>query len=115
MATTLECVVEIAVSAGLARRSRCLPNAAIHPDLGNNGDEGDEFVNALCAEFGDWIADWPWSRFVDFNEPPSSLGPKVWKLLRLPRPEVAFPGYVEERLELSHIAAVIEKGKWFEP
>jgi len=83
--------------------------------LGINGDEGDEFVAALCNEFGDWIAEWPWTRFVDFNEPPAWLGPKVWKALRLPNPAVAFPGYVEERLELGHIVAVIEKGHWFEP
>ena len=112
---TLETVIDIAVNVGLAQRTKCVPNAAVHPDLDINGDEGDEFVDALCAEFGSWVAEWPWSRFVDFNEPPASLGPKIWKLLRLPNPSVAFPGYVEERLELRHIAAVIEKGQWFEP
>jgi hypothetical protein len=115
MATIPERVIEIAVVAGLANRAKCLPGAAIQQDLGINGDEGDEFVNELCREFGDWIADWPWARFVDFNEPPAGLGPKIWKWLRLPNPHVAFPGYVKERLELMHIAAAIENGEWFDP
>lgn len=115
MASTLEAVTYIAVNSGYADRARCLPTAAIHQDLDVNGDEGEDFVAALCAEFGDWIAEWPWDRFVDINEPPADFGPKIWKLLRLPHPEVAFPGYVEERLELGHIAAVIDKGEWFEP
>jgi hypothetical protein len=115
MVSTLERVIEIAVIAGRADRADCLPDAAVHPELAINGVEGDEFVDALCKEFGDWIADWPWARFVDFNEPPASSGPKIWKLLRLPNPEVAFPGYVEERLTLGHIAAVIDNGQWFDP
>ena len=115
MGSTLSKIIEIAVAAGLAKRANCLLDAAIHQDLGINGDAGDEFVDALCKEFGDWVSEWPWARFVDFNEPTAWLGPKIWKLLRLPNPEVAFPGYVEERLELGHIAAVIEKGQWFDP
>lgn len=115
MPSTLERVVDIAVNSGLADRSKCQPHSAIHPDLGINGDEGKEFVDALCAEFGDWIADSPWSRFVDFNEPLASLGSAALKFLRLLKPEIAFAGYVEERLKLGHIAAVIEKGEWFEP
>lgn len=115
MDSVLHEVTDIAIGFGLRDRSRYLPNAAIDQDLGINGDEGDEFVEALCAECGDWIAKWPWSRFVDFNEPPASLGPRIWRLLHLPGMKRAFPGYAEERLELGHIAAVIEKGQWFDP
>jgi hypothetical protein len=114
-ATTIDRVIEIAVATGGARIEKCQPNAAIHQDLGVNGDDGEAFVDALYAEFGEWIVEWPWHRFIDFNEPPANIGPKIWKLLRLPNPAVAFPGFVEERLELGHIAAVIEKGQWFDP
>jgi hypothetical protein len=115
MVSTFEKVVGIAVASGRAEQDNCLPQAAIHQDLGINGNEADEFVAALCNEFGNWVAEWPWARFVDFNEPPAWLGPKVWKALRLPNAATAFPGYVEERLELGHVAAVIENGGWFDP
>jgi hypothetical protein len=115
MDITLQKVIDIAVKAGSARRSDCVPNAAVHQELDINGDEGDRFVDALCKEFGDWITEWPWLRYVDFNEPPAWLGPKIWTFLRLPNPELAFPGYAEERLELGHIAAVIARGEWFDP
>ena len=115
MSAVLDRVVDIACSVGQAKRADCLPGAAIHQDLDVNGDEGERFVEALCNEFGLWIVEWPWGRFIDFNEPPKTHLPRIWKFLRLPNPEIAFPGYVEERLELGHIAAVIEKGQWFEP
>jgi len=115
MSSTFERVVDIAVEAGLANRAKCKHNTAVNQDLSISGDEGDTFVKALCGEFGEWVANWPWSEFVDFNEPPSRLGPKIWKLVRLPNPERAFPGYTERRLELGHIAEVIEKGEWFDP
>jgi hypothetical protein len=115
MSPLLERVAEIAVSVGLANANGCRSTAAVHQDLGITGDEGEAFVEALCAEFGDWIAEWPWERFVDFNEPPADLGPRIWKFLRLPNPETAFPGYTQARLELGHIAVVIKKGQWFDP
>lgn len=108
-------IVAIAISAGRAKAGQCHPHAAIFQDLGIGGVEADDFVDALIARFGDWVAGWPWAQFVDFTEPPASIGPRIWKWLRLPYPETAFPGHVEQRLELGHIAAVIEKGQWFDP
>jgi hypothetical protein len=41
--------------------------------------------------------------------------PKIWKFFGLPSPSLAFPGYTEQCLELGHIAAMIENGRWFDP
>jgi hypothetical protein len=43
-------------------------NSALDQDLAIYGDEAEEFVEALCEEFGDWIVAWPWDRFIDFSK-----------------------------------------------
>ncbi|MCB2079599.1 MAG: hypothetical protein KDE55_18115 [Novosphingobium sp.] len=109
------------VIAVVSRFARCAPSlavgakSAVDQDLRIQGDDAEEFIADLAGLNGDWVYDWPWHRYVNLNEPPASLGPRFWKLLRLPEPERAFPGYMERRLELQHIAAVIEKGEWFDP
>ncbi len=90
-------------------------SSAVDQDLHIRGDDADELVAALAESFGEWLYDWPWHLFINLNEPPAWLGPKIWKFLGLKNPSMAFPGYTERRLELGHIAAVIEKGQWFEP
>jgi hypothetical protein len=90
-------------------------SSAIDQDLGIRGDDAEEPVAALAATFGEWLYDWPWHLFIDFNEPPAWLGPKIWKSLGLKNASTAFPGFTERWLELGHVAAVIENGQWFDP
>lgn len=90
-------------------------SAAIDQDLGIYGDAAVEFIAALSAEFGKWVDDWPWERFVDFHEPAARILPRIWRLMKLPDIAMAFPGIAQERLELGHVAMVLETGQWSDP
>lgn len=116
MPTTLDQVIEIAKRA--SGRRRASENSALIDDLRIIGDDADDLIDLLCNRFGDWVDEWPWHRFLDFDEGRALQAPirKLWQILHLPWIETAFPQPpVLERLELGHIAAVIEKGQWFEP
>lgn len=91
-------------------------NSAIDQDIRISGGDVDELAEALHKEFGGDIADWPWDRFVDLNEPSLLVAPYfIWRLLTWPVRGRLFDASPYERLELVHIAAVIDRGGWFEP
>ncbi|MFU7528246.1 hypothetical protein [Qipengyuania sp. ASV99] len=93
------------------------PNSAIEQDLDIVGDDVDDFAQRLAERFGDHVADWPWQRFTDLNEGVSPLFPfaLVWQLATWPlRSRFSYPSPFE-RLELSHIAFVLERGEWVDP
>ncbi len=116
MTEVLAEIVEIA-----SRRSGLPVNAlssrsAIYQDLGLAGDDVDEFAAALAELYGEQVFTWPWRRFTDLNEP--TLGTVVAALAQLPvRLLKKHRAYTSryDRLELGHIAAVIESGQWRDP
>lgn len=91
--------------------------SAIDQDMGISGDDVTEFAEWLAKEFGDHVWQWPWQRFAELNEGLGCffLPGLMWMLITWPiRGSFNYPSPFE-RLELGHIAAVIEKGEWFEP
>jgi hypothetical protein len=90
--------------------------SAIEQDMGISGDDVTEFAEWLAKEFGDNVWQWPWQRFAELSEPSALIFPYfMWRLLTWPIRGRLFDPSSFERLELGHIAAVIEKGEWFEP
>ncbi|KWV93192.1 hypothetical protein [Erythrobacter sp. YT30] len=93
-------------------------SSAVDQDLTVTGDDGDDFVLQIVDRYGEWVREWPWERFICFNEGVSMLAPyaALWNFLRLPWSDTAFPQKPElERLELGHIAKVLERGEWIDP
>lgn len=117
MSPTLERVIEIAsVHSGIPR-PKLAATSAIDQDIGISGDDVTELAEALAQEFGDGVWQWPWQRFASLDEGLSMLFPfmLVWQLVTWPfRGSFMYPSPFE-RLELGHIAAVIDRGEWFEP
>ena len=94
------------------------PCSALDQDLGIVGDDVDDFVEKLAERFGEWVFEWPWERFVCLDEGIPILAPFIflWEFLRLPWRDTALPKKDHmERLELAHIAKVLEHGEWVEP
>jgi hypothetical protein len=92
-------------------------NSAVAQDIRIYGMDVWEFEEALTSEFGIAAHDWPWHRFAELSEGLGGCFPftLLWQLLSWPfRGSFGYPSEFE-RLELGHIAAVIEKGEWFEP
>lgn len=90
---------------------------AIDQDLDIVGEDLTDFVEFLEVRFGEWVWTWPWQRFVQLDEGLSFLFPfmLVWQILTWPiRGRFSYPSQFE-RLELGHIALVLEKGEWVEP
>lgn len=118
MESVLSKVMGIVQEATGKRSAPWVAGDALDQDIGVYGDDADDLLEALCGEFGDWVAVWPWDRFVNFNEDPfSRMMTSIWRYLGLKGTASAFPGgkRPDERLEVSHIAAVIESGEWFDP
>ena len=90
--------------------------SAIDQDVRIFGDDIDELAEALAMKFGDHISEWPWQRFAELSEPHALTGFwLMWRFLTWPiRGRLSDPSQFE-RLELGHIAAVIDRGAWFEP
>jgi hypothetical protein len=95
---------------------RLSENSAIDQDVRVSGDDVTELAEALAQEFGEYVWQWPWQRFAELSKPSILVGPYlIWRLLTWPiRGRLLDPSPFE-RLELGHIAAVIEKGQWFDP
>ena len=90
-------------------------SSAVDQDLKIIGDDSDDFVLQIVGRYGDWVRYWPWERFLCFNEGVSIMAPlaALWDLLRLPWGDTAVPRKPNlERLELGHIAKVLEHGEW---
>lgn len=98
------------------RLEKLSAGSAIDQDIRISGDDVDELAEALTQKFGEHVLRWPWQRFVELNEP-SALTVLwfVWRLLTWPFRGRLFDPSRLERLELGHIAAVVDRGEWFEP
>ena len=117
MSSILEKVRQIAAENSGIELDKLSASTAIDQDMGMAGDDVAEFVEALAGEFGGQVWTWPWERFAQLDEGLSLLFPfiLVWQLISWPfRGSFEYPSPYE-RLQLGHIAAVIDKGEWFEP
>ena len=115
-ATTLESVIDIVAYQSGVKRQKLTAYSAIDQDVGISGDDITELAEALAKEFGDQIWQWPWQRFCELSEPSALILPYfIWRLLTWPFRGRLFDPSAFERLELGHIAAVIDRGEWFEP
>ena len=114
---TINRVIAIAAKQTGIPLAKISQRSAVDQDLEFSGDDVTEFVEALASEFGDQVWAWPWHRFAMLDEGLSLWFPLmlIWQLLSWPfRGRFSYPSPFE-RLELGHIAAVIEKGQWFDP
>lgn len=116
-APTLERLIALASHTSGVPVEKLSSRSALAQDIRMSGEDVRDFEDELALEFGDVIRDLPWHRFVQLNEGVSPLWPVflIRQLLTWPvRGQFHYPSPYE-RLELGHIAAVIEKGQWFEP
>jgi hypothetical protein len=116
MVDTLERVIEIASDCSGIPAARLSAHSAIDQDIRASGDDVTELAEALAQEFGDRVWAWPWQRFAELSEPHLLTGFWfMWRLLTWPIRGRIFDPSPFERLELGHIAAVLERGEWFDP
>ncbi|MGE3691625.1 MAG: hypothetical protein AB7F98_09610 [Novosphingobium sp.] len=117
MGDVLQRVMEIVSEHSGVPANRLSSKSAIDQDVKIVGDDVTDLAELLAEEFGDFVWNWPWKRFAMLDEGVSPLAPfsLIWQLLSWPwRGAFEYPSPFE-RLELGHIAAVIEKGEWFDP
>lgn len=106
----------LAIAAFHSGLRRVTPEMALDQDLTITGDDVSEFIEALAPRFGSNLHHWPWQRFAELSEPNTFTGFwLIWRLLTWPlRGRVSDPSPFE-RLEMRHIAACIDAGRWIEP
>ena len=117
MSAVLDRVVVIAAKQSGIPSKRLSAVSAVDQDMRISGDDVTEFAEALAQEFGDQVWQWPWQRFANLSEGLPLTFPiiLIWQLITWPfRGAFEYPSPYE-RLELGHIAAVIERGHWVEP
>lgn len=117
MSTTLDRVIEIVAERTGVGRDKLSASSAIDQDIRIAGGDVAELAEALAADFGDQVWQWPWQRFAILDEglPPFAFFQMIWQLLTWPfRGSFEYPSPYE-RLELGHIAKVIDAGHWLEP
>ena len=116
MTTATESVIALAARHSGFPLEQVTPHHAIYQDLGLIGDDMKAFIAALAVAHGDHVAGWPWRRFTNLNEPTlwTALLALVKVPLRMLRKRRDHASRYE-RLELGHIAAVIESGQWHNP
>ena len=117
MIGTLSRVLEIASEHSGVPVGRLSALSAIDQDIGIAGGDVTDLAEALAKEFGENVWQWPWQRFAILDEGLSLLFLPMlfWQLVTWPfRGSFEYPSPFE-RLELGHIAAVIDRGEWFEP
>lgn len=117
MASTLDRVIALVSHQTGVRADRLSATSAIDQDIGISGGDVHELAEVLALEFGDDAWGWPWERFAYLSEGLSLLFPfaLTWQLLTWPiRRRFSYPSPYE-RLELGHIAKVIDAGHWLEP
>jgi hypothetical protein len=113
---TLERVIDIVAYQSGIRRERLTAHSAIDQDVGISGDDITALAEAFAKQFGDHVWQWPWQRFCELSEPSALIFPYfIWRLITWPFRGRLFDPSRFERLELGHIAAVIDRGEWFEP
>lgn len=114
--TTLERVVEIVAYHSGVNAEKLSARSAIDQDVSISGDDITELAETFAKEFGDHVWQWPWQRFCELSEPSMLVFPYfVYRLITWPIRGRLFDPSPFERLELGHIAAVIDRGEWFEP
>jgi hypothetical protein len=116
MTTVLETVIALTAKQTGLPPEKLGARSAIYQDIGLCGDDVGIFVAALADVHGEQVRGWPWARFTNLSEPNlwTALGALVkvpYRMLRRRRDQRSR----YERLELGHIAAVIESGHWHEP
>jgi hypothetical protein len=113
---TLDRVIQIAGTQSGIPKHKLSATSAIYQDVRMAGDDVNEFVERLQRELGCDAYQWPWTRFTNLSEPTIlSLPHFVWQLFTWAK-RGSFHDYERyERLNLGHIAAVIDCGEWFEP
>jgi hypothetical protein len=96
-------------------------HTAVDQDLNISGSDVEDLAAALAEEFGEQVWRWPWQRFAGLDEGVSiaaAFATPFWLLWRFTtwpiRGRLSDPSPYE-RLELGHIAAVIDRGEWFDP
>ena len=116
MSAVQDRVCAIAAEVSGVRLDRISASSAVWQDIRMYGEDVDDYAEALAKEFGNYVWDWPWHRFTNLNESGALFVPAlIWQLITWPfRGSFSYPDPYE-RLELGHIAAVIERGSWFEP
>ncbi len=118
MSTTLARVIDIVAFYSGIPATKLTATSAIDQDVKIIGGDVTELVESLAEELGEQIRQWPWRRFAELNEIGISiftLPDLVWRLVTRPiHGRVSDPSPLE-RLELGHIAAVIDRGARFEP
>jgi len=115
MTETLGRVIQIAEHC--SGHSGLRAESAVHQDMKIWGGDVEEFAEALAKAFGEHVWQWPWQRFAGLNEGLPLLAPfsLIWQILTWPfRGSFSYPSRLE-RLELGHIARVIDAGHWIEP
>lgn len=113
MTAVLEQVVALAAKHSGLWPEKLGPRSAMYQDIGLGGNDVDLFIAALAGLCGEQARSWPWQRFTNRSEP--HLGTAFVKVpLRMLRKRPDH-GSRYERLELGHIAAVIETGHWRDP
>lgn len=117
MGETLDRVIEITSRQTGIAAAELNATSAIDQDIRISGDDVRELVERYAAEFGEHVWQWSWQRFAHLNE-----GLSLWFPLALMRQLLIWPirGRFEysspfERLELGHIAKVIDAGHWLDP
>ncbi len=117
MGSSRDRVIAIAAETTGISVCRLSGSSALDQDLDIAGDDIQTFAGALEREFEINVWSWPWQRFVVLDEGLSLLFPfmVIWQFVSWPfRGRFSYPNGLE-RLELGHIAAVIDTGEWFEP
>lgn len=116
MSDTLFRVIDIVAYHSGVPASKLTATSAIDQDVRISGEDIDELVGALAKEFGGDVWRWPWQRFAELSEPGAHMLPYfIWRLLTWSFRGRLFDPSSFERLDLGHIAAVIDRGEWFEP
>lgn len=114
--TTLDRVIQIVSKHSGIKPEKLSATSAIDQDVRISGDDVTELAEALAREFGEQVWQWPWQRFAELSEPHLFTGVWFfWRLLTWPIRGRIFDPSPFERLELGHIAAMIDRGRWFEP
>ena len=115
--STLDRVIFLAHRASGISVGRLNGMSAVDQDLGIAGDDVADFAGLLAAEFGEWVWTWPWHRFAILGEGLSIIAPfmAIWRIMTWPLRATLHPPESIERLELGHIAVVIDAGEWRDP
>ncbi len=115
--STLQRVCEIVSRSSGVKLDKLTARSAIDQDVRIVGGDVEDLAEAFAKEFGEQVWQWPWQRFADLNEglPLTFPFQVIKQLLTWPlRGSFEYPSSFE-RLELGHIAAVIDHGEWFDP